>query len=109
MKNHHKSGYLLIELLIAILVLCAMGYSIAMLSRHISEQNRDAIFYLKAVNIAQRIIRGDDPILIHEPLFTITKRESHPIDTLPYTAVTVTLKMEGKTITFHGGRAEYHA
>jgi len=113
MRDTAHPGYLLIELMIAIILLCAMGLSIGKLSGSIAEWHRTALIYLKATTIADRVINGQDPHTIKDPLFTVQKSTSRPFDGIPYTAITVTITApcgtQNKTITFCGGRAEYHA
>lgn len=113
MRATNQPGYLLIELMIAIVLLCAMGLSIGKLSGSVAEWHRAARIYLKATTIADSVINGQDPHTITEPGYRVKQSTSRPFNKVPYTAITVTITapygQQTKTMTFCGGRAGGHA
>ncbi|EKD48575.1 MAG: hypothetical protein ACD_64C00251G0007 [uncultured bacterium] len=113
MEMQNRSGYLLIELMIAIMLLSAMGLSIGQLAGCTALWHRNAQMYFKAVTLAGRILSGQNPKTCAIPSWRIDTITTQPFKGIPYNSITIRITIpsgqEAKTITFVGGRADYNA
>lgn len=88
-----------------------MGLSIGQLAGFTAIWHRNALTYLKATTLADRIINGHNPQALKDSSLIIHKTVTRPFEGIPYSSITVRITIPSgktsKTITFVGGRAEY--
>ncbi len=109
MGVYNRHGYLLIELMIAIVLISCMGVIIGRIQGHTAIWHQQAAAYLNAASLASTVIGGGK--MIPNDSITVRKTVSYPFTGLPYAAIKVeiTVPFHGakKTFAFVGGRAEY--
>ena len=111
-KNRNRSGYLLIELMIAVATIATCSVMLAYLQVHISMLHKEAEQYLQAVNYAHAAFEGSAESSRNG--FTVQKSMQKIKNDIPYSQVTVTVSWKtprgvAKQIAIHGGQIEDEA
>ena len=113
-KMNLNKGYLLIELMVALVLLSIMGIGAGKLLGLMSSFEKRAHFYLKATTAAQSVIEGSGrEQSLHDGL-QIEVQTSQPNKELPFMLSIVTVQDaaangEQKTIRLIGGRLQKDA
>ncbi len=119
-------GYLLVELMIALVAIALCSVMAAYLQVHITQLHKQAEQYLKAVNIANTIFEetmfgqtlfGKASIKnngLYDDTYTIETTQSKVDKNIPYTQIAVTISWKtlrgaDKKITIHGGKVDHES
>ncbi len=110
MRETRRKGYLLIELMIALLIIISSSLVIGKLCGLIAGWHQEASLYLKAATLARTVIEAgeDDSALSDNTTFHVSIVKSKPFEQIAYTAIKVLLRSKiggkEKTFTFVGGK-----